>query len=233
MREATGVAITTQFGWANEWEAWRVWRTAADRLGVLVFQFPKVELQEVRGLALLRTPLPVAAINGKEIPETKAFTLFHEIVHLMLAAGNEEAPAVRERRRGDEWMAVERFAEAAASQTLVPDNALRDVVGQFGLQRTAWDIEKVRRVAKKFRLTPLAMATRLRESGFMEWEQYTQWRDQWQAYVDTAATTRRFCHADAKGVEPGRQAICPIGIGSTRSESHYSGGCIAVFGFEI
>jgi len=185
LREATGVAITTQFGWANEWEAWRAWRTAADQLGVLVFQFPKVELQEVRGLTLLRTPLPVAAINGKEIPETKAFTLFHEIVHLMLAAGNEEAPAVRERRRGDEWMAVERFAEAAASQTLLPENALRDVVGQFGLQRTAWDIEKVRRVARKFRLTPLAMATRLRESGFMAWEQYNQWRDQWQAHVAT------------------------------------------------
>src|SRR5208283_5077987 len=154
-------------------------------MGVLVFQFSKVELQEVRGLALLRTPLPVAAINGKEMPEARAFTLFHEIVHLMLAAGNEEAPAVRERRKGDEWMAVERFAEAAASHTLVPGDSLRDVVGQFGLQRAAWDIEKVRRVAKKFRLTPLAMATRLRESGFMDWEQYNQWREQWQAYVAT------------------------------------------------
>ena len=185
LRQATGVTVATQFGWANEWEAWRAWRAAADQLGVLVFQFPKVELQEVRGLALLRTPLPVAAINGKEIPEARAFTLFHEIVHLMLAAGNEEAPAVRERRKGDEWMAVERFAETAASHTLVPDNVLREVVGQFGLQRAAWDIEKVRRVAKKFRLTPLAMATRLRESGFMDWEQYNQWREQWQAYVAT------------------------------------------------
>ena len=185
LREATGVTTATQFSWANEYEAWRAWRSAVDHLGVLVFQFPKVELQEVRGLALLRMPLPVAAINGKEIPETKAFTLFHEIVHLMLAAGNEEAPAVRERRRGDEWMSVERFAETAASHTLVPDNALHDVIGQFGLERTAWDIEKVRRVARKFRLTPLAMATRLRESGFMEWEQYNQWREQWQAYVAT------------------------------------------------
>jgi Zn-dependent peptidase ImmA (M78 family) len=127
----------------------------------------------------------VAAINGKEIPEARAFTLYHEIVHLMLAAGNEEAPAVRERRKGDEWMAVERFAEVAASHTLVPDDSLREVVGQFGLQRVAWDIEKVRRVAKKFRLTPLAMATRLRESGFMNWEQYNEWREQWQKHVAT------------------------------------------------
>ncbi len=185
LRQATGVTVAAQFSWANEWEAWRAWRAAADKLGVLVFQFPKVELQEVRGLALLRTPLPVAAINGKEMPETKVYTLFHEIVHLMLAAGNEEAPAVRERRSGEEWMAVERFAEAAASHTLVPDNALSEVIGQFGLQRTAWDIEKVRRVARKFRLTPLAMATRLRASGFMNWDQYNQWCAQWQAHVAT------------------------------------------------
>ena len=48
--------------------------------------------------------MPVAAINGKEMPEAKAFTLFHEVVHLMLAAGNEEAPAARERRKGNEWL---------------------------------------------------------------------------------------------------------------------------------
>ena len=185
LRQATGVTVATQLGWANEWEAWREWRAAGEKIGVLVFQFIKVSLSEVRGLALLRMPMPVVGINGKEIPEAKAFTLFHEIVHLMLAAGNEEVPAAREHRKGEEWMAVERFAEVAASHTLVPDDALRDVVSQFGMQRATWNIDNIRRVAKKFRLTPLAMATRLRESGFITWAQYNQWREQWQAYVVT------------------------------------------------
>ena len=185
LRQATGVSVEAQFGWENEWEAWRVWRAAVEQLGVLVFQFPKVTLQEVRGLALLRLPLPVAAINGKEIPEAKAFTLFHEVVHLMLAAGNEEVPAAREQRKGEDWMAVERFAEMAASHTIAPNDVLRGLVGRFGLERATWDIENVRRVAKKFRLTPLAMATRLRESGFMTWAHYNQWREQWQTYVAT------------------------------------------------
>lgn len=178
LRQATGVDTATQFGWANEWQAWREWRAAAEGLGVLVFQFIKVSLSEVRGLALLRTPLPVAAINGKEMPEAKAFTLFHEVVHLMLAAGNEEAPALRERRSGKEWTEVERFAEVTASHALVPEDALRGVIGQLGLQRAAWDIDNVRRVAKKFRLTPLATATRLRESGFLTWAQYNAWCEQ-------------------------------------------------------
>jgi len=183
LRQATRVEVATQLGWSNEYEAWREWRAAVEQLGVLVFQFPKVLLSEVRGLALLRTPMPVAAVNGKEIPEARAFTLCHEVVHLMLAASNEEESAARERRRGNEWLDVERFAEVAASHALVPENALRSVIGQLGLQRAEWGIENVRRVAKKFRLTPLATATRLRESGFMVWAQYNQWREQWQAYV--------------------------------------------------
>jgi Zn-dependent peptidase ImmA (M78 family)/DNA-binding XRE family transcriptional regulator len=182
LRVAMGLEVATQLSWANEWEAWRAWRAAVEQMGVLVFQFSKVSLTEVRGLALLRTPMPVAAINGKETPAAKAFTLCHEVVHLMLAASHEEAPAARERRRGSEWMDVERFAEVAASHTLIPEAALRGVIGQLGLQRAEWSIENVRRVAKKFRLTPLATATRLRESGFMAWTQYNQWREQWEAH---------------------------------------------------
>ena len=185
LRQVTGVTVATQLGWANEWEAWREWRAAGEQMGVLVFQFVKVSLTEVRGLALLRTPMPVAAINGKEMPEAKAFTLCHEVIHLMLVAANEEAPAAREWRRGNEWLEVERFAEVAASHALVPEDALRSVIGQLGGQQTSWDIGNVRRVAKKFRLTTLATATRLRESGFMTWAQYHQWREQWQAYVAT------------------------------------------------
>ncbi len=190
LRLTTEVDMAAQLGWMNEWEAWRVWRAAVEQLGVMVFQFVKVSLNEVRGLALLRMPMPVAAINGKEMPEAKAFTLFHEVVHLMLAAGDEEAPAARERRGGNEWMEVERFAEVAASHALVPEDALRGVVDQLGLQRASWDIGNVRRLAKRFRLTPLAVATRLRESGFMTWAQYRQWREQWQAYVETLPPRR-------------------------------------------
>jgi Zn-dependent peptidase ImmA (M78 family) len=179
------VSVDAQFSWANEYEAWRTWRAAAEGLGVLVFQFIKVALTEVRGLALLRTPMPVAAVNGKEIPEAKIYTLYHELVHLMLAASNEEQPAARERRSTEAWEEVERFAEAAASHALVPEDALRSMIARFGLQNGPWDIANVRRVAKKFRLTPLATATRLRASGYMTWPQYNAWRAAWDAYVAT------------------------------------------------
>src|SRR3989344_4539850 len=183
LRSAIGVDVATHIGWANEWQAWNAWRAAAEQIGILVFQLGKIPREEVRGLALLRMPLPVVAVNGKELPEAKSFTLFHEVVHLMLAIGHEEAPALRERRSSSEWDGVERFAEVAASHALVPEDALRSIIEQLGLHAAVWTIEEVRRIARKFRITPLAMATRLRESGFISWVHYNRWRSEWQSYV--------------------------------------------------
>jgi len=190
MREATGIDSMTQLDWSNEWPAWSAWRAAVEQLGVLVFQFPKVTLEETRGLALLRMPLPVIAINGKEMPAAKAYTIFHELVHLMLAAANEEMPALRERRSSVEWGKVERFAEAAASHALVPETALRTIIRNQGLSNSTWDIADVRKVARAFKITPLAMATRLRESGFMTWNRYHQWRADWDSFVATLRPRR-------------------------------------------
>ena len=183
LRVATGVDVATQLAWSNEWQSWSAWRSAFERLGLLVFQFPKVAIAEARGLALLRVPLPVVAINSKEIPETRAYTLFHETVHLMLAAGNEEEPAISEPRSASEWNDVERFAEVAASHAFVPDDSLRQQAATFGIVRGDIATPEIRRLARRFRVTPLAMATRLRESGYLSWPAYRAWRTEWDVYV--------------------------------------------------
>lgn len=181
LRAATTISLDEQLAWPSEWRAWAAWRSAIENLGVLVFQFGKVALSEVRGLALLRTPLPVVGINSKEIPEARCFTALHEIVHLMLAAGHQEESAIKEHRSSEEWDDVERFAEIAASHALVPEAALNHEIASLKLAE--WDIASTRRLARRFRITPLAMATRLRESGYMNWARYQAWRQEWDDYV--------------------------------------------------
>jgi len=195
LRSALAVSPDTQRGWANEWQAWAAWRTAAEEVGILVFQFPKVPLSEARGLTLLREPLPVAAINSKEGPESRAFTLIHEVVHLMLAAGHEEVPASRETRSSEAWAEVERFAEETASHTLVPETMLEQEMLSGTLPRNGWDIVDVRGLARRFKITPLAMATRLRASGYIDWAHYQGWKLGWDAYVATLKPkSRGFAH---------------------------------------
>lgn len=184
LRAALSLPVETQLGWASEWEAWASWRAAVEEIGVLVFQFPKVELEEARGVSLLRWPLPVAAVNSKEMsPEARSFTLIHEVVHLMLAAGHEELPAAKEGRRGSDWETVERFAEETASHVLVPEGTLALMVSSLNRSAQDWDLASVRTLARKFRITPLAMATRLRASGYFDWAFYRHWKQEWAAHV--------------------------------------------------
>jgi len=188
LRKALGISLENQLAWRDEWLAWRRWREAVDGLGVLVFHFFKVRLAEARGLSLLKFPMPVVGINNKEnVPGSKSYTLVHELIHLMLAHGHEEVPALKENRNTKQWEGVERFAEAAASHVLVPEVALRNAALRNAAGpkhgNVSWDIAEVRKLAKQFRISPLAMATRLRASGYMTWTGYNSWKGRWNDYV--------------------------------------------------
>jgi len=185
LREALGFPVAAQLAMPDASRAWNAWRDAAERLGLLVFQFSKVPLDEARGVALLRAPMPVVGINSKEMPEAKSYTLLHEVVHLMLANANEETAAINERRSDQQWQEVERFAEQVASMTLVPEAALRDALRAMGLSQGPWNFENIRKLARRFRITPSATATRLVASGLMSWPQYNAWRKAWDEYVAT------------------------------------------------
>ena len=67
---------------------------------------------------------------------------------------------------------------------------LSTVISNLSLRDATWDIQEVRKIAKAFRITPLAMATRLRESQYMSWTRYNQWRADWDAYVATLPIRR-------------------------------------------
>lgn len=184
LRSALGVRDQEQCAWRNEWQAWRSWRAAVEKLGVLVFQFPQVGLQEVRGLTLPLFPGPVIGINSRELSAgARCFTLMHELVHLALARAHEENVALRESREDSAWQKVERFAEEAASAVLIPQTMLEASLRQMPARPDVWDVPHVRELAARFRVTPLAMATRLRAAGQLTWTGYRRWKQEWDLYV--------------------------------------------------
>lgn len=186
LRELLGVSVQEQLEWRDEWQAWRRWREAVESLGVLVFQFPKVSLDQVRGVSLLKFPLPAIGINSKESASgARIFTLLHEFLHIALAAGNEEKAALSESRNDTEWSNVERFAEEVASEILIPEDVLQRFLKRMSVARDTWDVPLVRSLAAKFRVTPLAMATRLRAAEQLSWQGYRDWRESWSQYMAT------------------------------------------------
>ncbi|HEU5406837.1 MAG TPA: ImmA/IrrE family metallo-endopeptidase, partial [Nitrospira sp.] len=107
------------------------------------------------------------------------------LVHIALVFGHEEDVALRERRSEASWQEIERFAEEVASAVLIPEEMLNGFLGKMSVPRDTWDLLLVRKLASTFRVTPLAMATRLRFAGALTWNGYKLWKRNWDAYVDT------------------------------------------------
>jgi hypothetical protein len=97
---------------------------------------------------------------------------------------------LREPRSDTQWMEVERFAEEAASEAIIPQSALEQQLRGITVARDGWDVARVRALAARFRVTPLAMATRLRSAGAMSWDGYRQWRADWSDYVSSLKSRR-------------------------------------------
>jgi len=193
LREALGITAEEQLGWTSDWQAWRRWREAVETAGVLVLQFPKVSLAQARGVTLFKFPLPAIGINSKESsPGARSFTLLHEFTHLALAVGNEEHSALCETRDEVGWLEVERFAEEAASAALIPQEMLSPILQRMDVSPDAWDISSMRSLAGKFKITPLAMATRLRTVGVLSWDGYNRWKLEWNQYLGTLPKRKGF-----------------------------------------
>ena len=205
LRKALNISAGEQLDWTSEWQAWRRWREAVEALGVLVFQFPKVRLDQVRGVSILKFPSPTIGINSKEwSPAARCFTLLHEVMHLALALGKEERSALSETRNDKAWMEIERFAEEAASAALIPEETLSTFLRKMKVAPDTWDITLMRSLAVKFRVTPLAMATRLRAAGELSWDDYARWKKDWNEYLGKLPFPKRKGFASPVGKALGR-----------------------------
>lgn len=193
IRKTLGITADDQLAWKSDWQAWRSWRKTVESLGVMVFQFPKVGLEQARGVSLFDFPLPAIGINSKESsPAARCFTLLHELTHLALALGKEERAALGETRDDKAWLEVERFAEESASAALIPEDILSVFLRKMNVAPDTWDITLMRSLAGKFHVTPVAMATRLRAAGQLTWAGYNRWKEAWNNYMATLPKRKGF-----------------------------------------
>ena len=103
-------------------------------LGFLVFQATKIEPEEMKGLSIAYEEFPIIALNRKDEPSTRLFTLFHELIHILTQTSgicNDMA------NNGMLQNDVEMFCNRVAGIALVPETALKSngiisKIKQFG-----------------------------------------------------------------------------------------------------
>lgn len=87
IRAALGITLGEQATWRQPYAILNGWRNRLEQAGVLVFQFSGVEMEEARGFSIADQPLPVVAVNIKDSPRGRVFSMLHELAHVALRRG--------------------------------------------------------------------------------------------------------------------------------------------------
>lgn len=114
-----------------------------------------------RGLAIYHSSLPIIIINDSDSKKAQSFTLFHELGHLL-----------RRESAIDDWdnhnQKVERWCDELAGNILMPTKPF------FTIAQNANDLERIKQIAKKFKVSTYACLVRLRQLQIIDLTAYLE-----------------------------------------------------------
>ncbi len=160
-----------QIEWPNPGAAFTGWREAVEATGVIVLQL-QLGSDAIRGFALWNDAAPLVAVNTTFIPQARAFTLFHEVGHLLLRQDAASDEHVGHSRRLATGLRAERWCERMAAATLLSASAVRSAVPTAMSAQEAYP--GARTLAGRFKVSVRAAAIRLIELDLAPNELYGQ-----------------------------------------------------------
>lgn len=169
LRAALGVKTSHILACKDHYAAYGIWRHSLDELGVLSFQFSKVNVKEARGFSINDRPLPVVAVNASDAVSARIFTLLHEASHLVL--GNA---GTCDLKRGNE---TEVWCNAVAAEAVVPRAQFLAETEVSSVGRAVeWEEAVIRTLANRYRVSREVIVRRLLEVGLTTQDFYREKR---------------------------------------------------------
>ena len=171
LRNRLDVPLERQARWPNPGAAFNGWRDAAEATGVIVLQL-QLGADAIRGFALWNEAAPLVAVNTTFIPQARAFTLFHEVGHLLLRQDAASDEHIGRSARLATGYTVERWCERMAAAVLLPAPAVRAAVPTHMSEDET--LQHARRIARRFKVSVRAAAIRLIELELAPRELYDE-----------------------------------------------------------
>ena len=162
IRDFLGVTMEEQRKVAKA-HAFDFWRGRFESKGILVFQMFKIEPHLARGLSLYFPELPVVLTNVKDAVAGRVFTLFHELVHLMLR-GDAICEMVEDPEASQAKARVEAFCNRVAAEALVPQSDLEERIAKQQLSGEP-DDKFLTSLSHRYKVSSLVVCRRLLDLG--------------------------------------------------------------------
>ena len=162
VRAALRVTPAEQARWRDPYVALRAWRDRIEAAGVLVFQATRIDSNDASGFAITADYLPVVVVNQKDTPTRRAFSLLHELAHLMLRVSGV-SDLDTDAARPPEDQRIEVFCNHVAAAALMPRASLLNdprVQGR-GKRAIDWSDTEIADIARSFGVSREAPVRRL------------------------------------------------------------------------
>jgi Zn-dependent peptidase ImmA (M78 family)/DNA-binding XRE family transcriptional regulator len=184
IRQRLRVDVVEQAQWRNGdgRNGYNGWRQRIEDAGVFVFQVTTVEKEQMLGFSLAFERQPVIAVNRKQGPRGRTFTMLHEFTHLLL--GESGICDIEESLlRPPQEQRVEVFCNHAAGAALVPMSCL--LASRFigsGSQPREWPEDTLEALTREFGgASKEVVLRRLLIAGRATKDFYTRKRAEWRA----------------------------------------------------
>ena len=124
----------------------------------MVAQVTGIALEEMKGISIYYDRFPIIAVNNKDYERAKAFSLFHELAHLVRRSSS--LCLIDFDDRNDE---EEKICDKIAAEIMMPEKEFTEVADEIGLAYREWSIECLNDIADKFAVSQVSVIRRLYE----------------------------------------------------------------------
>jgi len=170
-RRDLGITIQEQLTWRSPSAALARWRGAIESQGILVFMLP-LGANSCRGFSVWESRAPLISLNTHWNAESRIFTLFHELGHLLTRTNSACLEAVPS---GSPTDPIERWCETYAAAVLLPWNNVQQVLAEemdWTPGTKVRSLSSVSRLARRFRVSLRAAALSLIKHDAANWDLY-------------------------------------------------------------
>jgi len=174
VREYLGVPVATQLLWKDVRTALKEWRKAIENKGIYVFK-DAFHFDEISGFCIYDSEFPVIYLNNSMPMTRQVFTLFHELVHLLLKTGgiDKRNDAFLRKLKGDNKRA-EILCNKFSGVFLVPDSDFERM-----LKETRLDEEEIQQLANRYNVSREVILRKCLDRNLVSNAYYEQKSMQW------------------------------------------------------
>ncbi len=158
------------------YDALNYWEKLLESKGILVFQTSGVPLHIMRGACVANEVLPVIIINSNDTQNGRIFSLFHELVHIVIREDGISNFRYSDRKKYDQ---VEVHCNQTAAEVLVPAPTLLEslVVRSHNSRNAQWTSDELRKLSDRFCVSREVILRRLLTLGRTTNNFYQEYRD--------------------------------------------------------